>query len=179
MELGIAGRRAAVLGEGEIAAAVAELLRAEGAEVDPAGPDRLPSLDILVIATDPGPDPGDDWGAAYELDVLAPLRAMRSAAPAMAERGWGRIISLCPVVACRPEGDKKQPAARSVSTPAALALSRLFADRYAGSGLLVNAVCPDPGDTSAQVAAAIVFLCSERASYVSGAAWPLGGAGAG
>ena len=36
----------------------------------------------------------DDWHDAWELNVMAPLRAMRAAAPAMAERGWGRIVNV-------------------------------------------------------------------------------------
>jgi NAD(P)-dependent dehydrogenase (short-subunit alcohol dehydrogenase family) len=103
----------------------------------------------------------------------------------------------------------------SVAKSAELCLSRLFADRYAARGVLVNAVCPgpvaselwmEPGgllDQSKQlsdaasreealaeagskrpigrlaavgeIAAAIVFLCSEQASYVSGAAWSVDG----
>ena len=96
-----------------------------------------------------------------------------------------------------------------------LSLSRLWADRCAADGVLVNAVCPGPtqselwvgegglADQSAalsgladaeeavakagagrpigrmaevdEIAAAIVFLCSERASYVAGAAWSVDG----
>ena len=103
----------------------------------------------------------------------------------------------------------------SVAKAAELSLSRLFADRYAESGVLVNAVCPGPAkselwvaegglaDQSAahsglagaekaiaaagakrpigrlaevdEIAAAIVFLCSERASYVAGSAWSVDG----
>ena len=102
----------------------------------------------------------------------------------------------------------------SVAKAAELSLSRLYADRYAGDGVLVNAVCPgsdksemwmeegglldqsaEPAGTRAatqalaaagsrpigrvaeveEIASAIVFLCSERASYVAGAAWSVDG----
>ncbi len=102
----------------------------------------------------------------------------------------------------------------SVTKAAELSLSRVFADAYAASGVLVNALCPgptkselwmEPGgllDQSAEaggrsreealaaagasrpigrlaevpeIADAIVFLCSERASYVAGAAWSVDG----
>ena len=103
----------------------------------------------------------------------------------------------------------------SVAKAAQLSLSRLYADRCAADGVLVNAICPGPtkselwvgegglADQSAalsglaareealekagagrpigrlaevdEIAAAIVFLCSERASYVAGAAWSVDG----
>ncbi len=164
MDLGIAGRGCAVVSRSEdgLGAAVAELLRAEGASVvvlerADAGAlagaaESLGSLDVLVNA-DAGAGfeemTGADWADAFEHGVLGPLAAMRAVAPAMAERGWGRIVNVC-------------------GSAAELALSRLFADRYAGSGVLVNAVRPGPSE--AETAGTIVFLCSERASYVDGAA---------
>jgi 3-oxoacyl-[acyl-carrier protein] reductase len=156
--------------------------------------------------------PDDDWQEAWELNVMAPLRAMRAAAPPMAERGWGRIVNVSSTAAKRPSALMPE---YSVTKAAELSLSRLFADRYAGDGVLVNAVCPGPTrselwmaeggllDQSKQVgghssrdealeaagakrpigrlaeveeiADAIVFLCSERASYVAGAAWSVDG----
>jgi 3-oxoacyl-[acyl-carrier protein] reductase len=156
--------------------------------------------------------PDEDWLAQYEINVMAPLRAMRAAAPAMAERGWGRIVNVCSTAGKRPSAAMPD---YSVAKAAELSLSRLFADRYAKSGVLVNAICPGPvesemwmaegglldqsqrmsGDASRkealrtagskrpigrlagpeEIAAAIVFLCSERASYVSGAAWSVDG----
>jgi 3-oxoacyl-[acyl-carrier protein] reductase len=156
--------------------------------------------------------PDEDWRAQYELNVMAPLRAMRAAAPAMAERGWGRIVNVCSSAGKRPSPPMPE---YSVAKAAELSLSRLFADRYVKSGVLVNAICPgpvesemwmDPGgllDQSqaisgaatreealaavgskrpigrlaepAEIASAIVFLCSARASYVAGAAWSVDG----
>jgi 3-oxoacyl-[acyl-carrier protein] reductase len=153
-----------------------------------------------------------EWRAQYELSVMAPLRAMRAAAPAMAERGWGRIVNVCSSAAKRPSAAMPE---YSVAKAAELSLSRLFAERFAGRGVLINAICPGPvasemwmepgglldqsqamsGAASreealalagsrrpigrlaqvGEIAAAIVFLCSERASYVSGAAWSVDG----
>jgi 3-oxoacyl-[acyl-carrier protein] reductase len=153
----------------------------------------------------------DDWEAQWELHVLAPMRAMRAAAPVMAEHGWGRIVNVSSSSGKRPSGTNM---AYSVSKAAVLSLSRGFADLYASRGVLVNAVAPGPvgddlwlapggmadqaaaarGVTREQVlegvaartpqgrmageeeiAAVIVFLCSEGASYVAGAAWSVDG----
>ena len=170
MDLGLAGRTGAVMGGGELAAAIADHLRAEGATVIELGPGagagRLGSLDVLVNA--PAAAAGEDWNARFELDVMAPLRTMRAAAPAMARRGWGRIVNVAASAGRRPAA--ADPAG-SVTGAAELALSRLFADRYARSGVLVNAVRADPDADPATTAATVVLLCSERASHVNGAAW--------
>ncbi len=180
--------------------------------------ERFGALDVLVNNAgsakwrDLDEVPDEDWRAQYELNVMAPLRAMRAAAPAMAERGWGRVVNVCSTAGKRPSAAMPE---YSVAKAAELSLSRLFADRYAKRGVLVNAICPGPvaaemwmepgglldqskemsGAESrehalaeagakrpigrlaevGEIAAAIVFLCSERASYVAGAAWSVDG----
>src|SRR3954451_4329468 len=37
--------------------------------------------------------PDEDWRAQYELNVMAPLRAMRTAIPPMVDRGWCRVVN--------------------------------------------------------------------------------------
>jgi 3-oxoacyl-[acyl-carrier protein] reductase len=105
------------------------------------------SLDVLVNNAgaaqwrDLDDVPDEDWYAQYELNVMAPLRAMRVAAPLMVERGWGRIVNVCSTAGKRPSAAMPE---YSVAKAAELSLSRLFADRYAKEGVLVNAVCPGP-----------------------------------
>jgi 3-oxoacyl-[acyl-carrier protein] reductase len=183
-----------------------------------AATEHFGSLDVLVNNAgaaqwrhlDDVPD--EDWYAQYELNVMAPLRAMRAMAPTMANAGWGRIVNVCSTAGKRPSASMPE---YSVAKAAELSLSRLFADRYAKSNVLVNAICPgpvksemwmDPGgllDQShemsgaesrekalaeagskrpigrlaevGEIAGAIVFLCSERASYAAGAAWSVDG----
>jgi 3-oxoacyl-[acyl-carrier protein] reductase len=171
--------------------------------VNNAGTARWRSLDEV---------PDDDWQAAWELNVMAPLRAMRAAVPGMRERGWGRVVNVASTAGKRPSAMMPE---YSVAKAAELSLSRLFADQCAADGVLVNAVCPGPtkselwmgegglldqsqraaGHSSREealeasgakrpirrlaeveeIAGAIVFLCSERASYVAGAAWSVDG----
>ena len=156
--------------------------------------------------------PDADWQAAWDINVMACLRAMRTVAPGMRERGWGRIVNVSSTAAKRPSRHMPE---YSVAKAALLSLSRLYAHRLAPDGVLVNAVCPGPtkselwvgegglADQSAklsglagrdeaiekagagrpigrlaevgEIAAAIVFLCSEEASYVAGAAWSVDG----
>ena len=176
------------------------------------------SLDVLVNNAgaarwrDLDDVPDEDWRAQYELNVMAPLRAMRAAIPPMVERGWGRVVNVCSTAGKRPSAAMAE---YSVAKAAELSLSRLFADRYAKTGVLVNAVAPGPVEAEMwmepgglldqsrdlsgadsreealaeagskrpigrlaqpeEIAATIVFLCSERASYVAGAAWSVDG----
>jgi 3-oxoacyl-[acyl-carrier protein] reductase len=86
----------------------------------------------------------DEWDEQWELHVMASMRLMRAAVPAMAERGWGRVVNVGSSSGKRPSLSN---AAYSVSKAAQLALSRVFADTYAARGVLVNAVAPGPVDT--------------------------------
>src|SRR3954452_20474655 len=98
-----------------------------------AAEERFGALDVLVNNAgfaryhelEEAPD--EDWRAQYEINVIAPLRAMRAAAPAMAERGWGRIVNVCSTAGKRPSAAMPE---YSVAKAAELSLSRLFADRY-------------------------------------------------
>lgn len=85
--------------------------------------------------------PDADWQAAWDLNVMAPLRLMRAVIPAMRERGWGRIVNVSSTAGKRPSAMMPE---YSVAKAAQLSLSRLFADAHAEAGVLVNAVCPGP-----------------------------------
>jgi NAD(P)-dependent dehydrogenase (short-subunit alcohol dehydrogenase family) len=178
MDLGLAGRVGVMTGAGgEVGAATTRLLRAEGAETREVAPEELVAIggaiggvDFLVnFAGAPAgrhAAPGDDLRAQFERGVMAPMRAMKALAPVLAERGHGRIVNVCPT-------------AQPVAAAAESSLSRLFSDRYAKQGVLVNVVRPAPGADPEATAREIAFLCSERASHVSGATWPVGASTAG
>jgi 3-oxoacyl-[acyl-carrier protein] reductase len=103
--------------------------------VNNAGTSRNRPLDELT---------DEEWDEQWELHVMASMRLMRAATPAMAERGWGRVVNVGSSSGKRPSLSN---AAYSVSKAAQLALSRVFADTYAGKGVLVNAVAPGPVET--------------------------------
>ena len=72
---------------------------------------------------------------------MAPMRLMRAATPAMRERGWGRVVNVSSTAGKRPSASMAE---YSVAKAAELSLSRLYADRCAADGVLVNAICPGP-----------------------------------
>ena len=67
----------------------------------------------------------------------------------MVAGGWGRIVNVASSAGKRPSLTN---AAYSVTKAAQLSLSRVFADTYAGTGVLVNAVAPRPTSSSLWVA---------------------------
>jgi 3-oxoacyl-[acyl-carrier protein] reductase len=236
MDLEITGRTAVVTGGSRgIGAATVRMLEAEGVRVlgvsrstgidvtDPAAPERIlealggSAPDILVnnagtsFARSLDDLTDEDWAGQWELHVMASMRLMRAFAPAMAERGWGRIVNLASSAGKRPSLTN---AAYSVTKAAQLSLSRVFADTWAERGVLVNAVAPGAvasslwvGEggladqtgaakgltreealaaqaakiplgriaTEDEIASVVVFLCSERASTVTGAHWSVDG----
>ena len=100
--------------------------------INNAGTARWRSLDEV---------PDADWQAAWDLNVMAPMRLMRAAIPGMRERGWGRIVNVASTSGKRPSAMMPE---YSVAKAAQLSLSRLFADLHAREGVLVNAVAPGP-----------------------------------
>jgi 3-oxoacyl-[acyl-carrier protein] reductase len=81
-----------------------------------------------------------DWQEQWELHVMAPMRLMAAVAPAMAEAGGGRIVNVSSSSGKRPSSTLDP--CYSVTKAAQLSLSRVFADTWAGRGVLVNAVAP-------------------------------------
>lgn len=148
----------------------------------------------------------DDWDAAWQLNVMSAVRALRVALPAMQKQKGGAIVNVSSTSGKRPSAVFPE---YSVTKAAMLSLSRLVADVYAKDGIRCNAVTPGPTATDvwmadnglaaqmgnreevlasvgagrplgrlaepAEIANVIVFLCSDRSSYVTGAAWSVDG----
>jgi 3-oxoacyl-[acyl-carrier protein] reductase len=174
MNLGLDGKVCVVTGATRgIGAATARMLSQEGARVlsvarrgadlaldvtDPDAGERLlaacPDRPWALVnaagysGARPLEDLSDaDWQQQWELHVMAPMRLMRGLAPAMADSGGGRIVNVSSSAGRRPS--PRLDPSYSVTKAAELALSRWFADTWAGRSVLVNAVTPGPieGDT--------------------------------
>jgi 3-oxoacyl-[acyl-carrier protein] reductase len=112
---------------------VAACARTPWALVNNAGASRARPLEELTDA---------DWQAQWELHVMAPMRLMRTLAPAMADSGGGRIVNVSSSSGKRPSSRLDPP--YSVTKAAQLSLSRYFAESWSAKGVLVNAVAPGP-----------------------------------
>ncbi|MFF5289326.1 SDR family oxidoreductase [Paractinoplanes globisporus] len=166
-------------------------------------PAVVTEVDVLVLNAG-GPPPGrileiddDGWQNAFDLLLRGPLRLARAALPAMAGRGFGRVIFVTSTAVRQPQPDLATSVVlRAAVTSAAKLLSREYADR----GVTVNCVAPGPTTTDrrrevlaarganlaeldaadvatvpagraarpAEIGAAVAFLASAAASYVNG-----------
>jgi len=131
-----------------------------------------------------------EFDQAFTVNVKVPFFLVAALAPAMAARGHGAIVSMSTMVA-----SFGQPglAAYGASRAALELLTKAWAAEYGARGVRVNAVAPGPTRTAltetipeemvnqlaalapagrvarpAELAAAIVFLASDDASFVHG-----------
>jgi NAD(P)-dependent dehydrogenase (short-subunit alcohol dehydrogenase family) len=137
-----------------------------------------------------------EFDETFSLNVKVPFFLVATLAPAMAERGWGAIVNVSTMVA-----SFGQPgmAMYGASRAALELLTKAWAAEYGPRGVRVNAVAPGPtrtpmnegfGDMANQIAAlapagrqgepeelaaAIVFLASDDASFVHGITIPVDG----
>ena len=138
--------------------------------------------------------PADAWLKAIELNLLSTIHLTRAAVPIMVKAKWGRIICLTSVAALQP-----LPGLILSSTARAgvLGFAKALSDEVAKDGITVNSICPGFIDTERikdlakarpemikqrlaevpigrigtpdELAAAVAFLASEPASYITGA----------
>ncbi|MEV6419578.1 SDR family oxidoreductase [Streptomyces sp. NPDC051662] len=124
------------------------------------------------------------------VNARAPMLLVGALAPAMATRGRGVIVSLSTLAATTP---LRRAAAYGASKAALELLTRVWADEFGAQGVRVNAVAPgavhtpgtkEMGDEAIEaigrtavlgrvaepeeIAEAVLFLVSSRASYITG-----------
>lgn len=183
---------------------VADVSDAEGAGafVDRAA-EALGGLDILVTNAG-GPPPGTfastdvaAYPPALELNLLSTVAMCKAAVPAMAERGWGRVVAITSMTVRQPSPTL---ILSNTARAGATAFLKTLATEVAPQGVTVNSVQPGlhatdrltdlyGGDLSAAAAtvparrigdpddfgAAVAFLCSEPARFITGAALSIDG----
>ncbi|MFD2641009.1 SDR family NAD(P)-dependent oxidoreductase [Pseudomonas japonica] len=104
-------------------------------------------IDILVAnagAFPPTPvldSEANDWLKLYDQNVGSAIRLVRLLAPAMIDRGWGRIITLGSIAATRPFANF---GAYAATKAACVSLAVTFAKEFGGTGVTSN--CISPGD---------------------------------
>jgi NAD(P)-dependent dehydrogenase (short-subunit alcohol dehydrogenase family) len=139
---------------------------------------------------------GEQFDEVFALNVKAPYFLVAELAPAMAARGHGAIVNVTTMVA---EFGAAGMGLYGSSKAAMVLLTKSWAAEYGPSGVRVNAVSPGPtrtegtagmGEaldqlaaagpagrpgTAQEIAEAIVFLATDRASFVHGAVLPADG----
>lgn len=139
-----------------------------------------------------------DWDAVLDSHLRATWLCTRAALPAMRAAGWGRIVNTSSIH--HTGGGRPGLASYAAAKGAISAFSRTVAKEVAGDGITVNTVAPGfvrtdmltrladdfqqrvnaqsplgrPAEPD-EVAAAVVFLCSQQASYITGALLPVDG----
>lgn len=81
----------------------------------------------------------DLWDATLAANLTGPFRLTRALAPAMAARGWGRILNVASQQAVRAFGHS---GAYGASKGAIVSLTRSTAERWSRAGVTCNAIMP-------------------------------------
>lgn len=182
--------------DGDVVALVADVSTVEGATgfVEAAN-EALGSVEVLIPNAG-GPPAGtfsstavEAYRDAVDLNLLSIVAMCKAAVPAMQERGWGRVVAIT-------SASVRQPAPflilSNTARAGATAFLKTVATEVARDGVTVNTVQPGFHDTErlaelgadlddlarqvparaigdpADFGAAVAFLCSEQARYITG-----------
>jgi len=133
----------------------------------------------------------EDWSKVLAVNLSGPFLCTQAAAPLMAAHGGGAVVNLTSISGLRASTLR---VAYGTSKAGLAQLTKQQAVELAQHGIRVNAVAPGPVDTAmakavhspeiraayhdavplarygleSELANVIVFLCSEKASYVTG-----------
>ena len=109
--------------------------------------ERMGKVDILISNAGWNiPQPvetirDDDWDALLELNLTSSMVLTRALAPAMVQRGWGRIIYISSVMALASTPDR---VAYSTSKAGLHGMVKANALRLGPHGVTVNCIAPGP-----------------------------------
>lgn len=108
---------------------------------------ELPDVDIVVNNAgifSPQPlfeIPDEEWERFFAVNVMSGIRLNRRYVPAMAERGWGRVVFVSSESAVQIPPEMVH---YGTTKTAQLAVARGTAEAVKGSGVTVNSVLPGP-----------------------------------
>jgi len=138
-----------------------------------------------------------EWQRTIEVNLFGTISAIRTFAPGMVERGWGRIVTIASMA-----GKDGNPglSAYSATKAGVIALTKSLGKELATTGVLVNSIAPaviatplnadtDPAVLAhitslipmkrvgrpEEVAELIAWLCSDAVSFSTGAVYDISG----